>query len=151
MSSTVFHMIPAGPRPFLILLPVLLLLGGVLFLLAAEGWASQHAWFELSPRGLRLHGGLYGRLVPAAELRVDGSESVDLAARSGLRPVSRRLGTGLPGYAGGWFRLANGEKALVYLTDRHRVVYVPTTRDYVLLLSVPDPDRLVAALRATPR
>jgi hypothetical protein len=64
-----------------------------------------------------------------------------------LRPRSRRLGTGLPGYAAGWFRLNNGERALVYLTRPKPVLYVPTTLGYSLLLSPQDPENLLAAIR----
>jgi hypothetical protein len=56
-------------------------------------------------------------------------------------------GLGLPGYGAGWFRLAGGERALAFVTDRTRLAYVPTTAGYGLLLSVDDPDGLVAALR----
>ena len=49
--------------------------------------------------------------------------------------------------APGWFRLKNGEKALVSLTDRHRAVYVPTSRGYALLVSPAEPDSFLAALR----
>jgi hypothetical protein len=57
------------------------------------------------------------------------------------------MGTGLPGYRSGWFRLRNGEKALLYLTDTSRAVYVPTTAGYGVLLSPQNPDEFVAALR----
>ena len=39
-------------------------------------------------------------------------------------------------------------KALLYLTDRTRVVYVPTREDYTMLLSSHEPERFLAALRA---
>lgn len=149
--STVFHIAPAGMRPFWLLLPIFLLMVVVLLVLAAEGWASQHARFELSPAGLRLSGGLYGRLIPVSELRAASAEIIDLNERPSLKPVSRRFGTGLPGYAAGWFRLANGEKALAYLTSRSRIVYIPTTRDYAVLLSVTQPDEMLAALRGIQR
>jgi hypothetical protein len=57
------------------------------------------------------------------------------------------MGTGLPGYQAGWFRLANGETALLYLTDRAKAVYVPTTNGYALILSPDNPERFMAALR----
>ena len=42
----------------------------------------------------------------------------------GYRTSARTNGVGLPNYQGGWFRLGNGSKALVFLTDcvpvRHR-------------------------------
>ena len=63
----------------------------------------------------------------------------------------RRMGTGLPGYQAGWFRLRNGEKALLYLTDRARAVYIPTTAGYSLLLSPADPDGFLSQLRSLSR
>ena len=56
----------------------------------------------------------------------------------------------MPGYRSGWFKLEGGERALLYLTDVQRAVYVPTTEGYGVLLSPSDPDAFVAALRALP-
>jgi hypothetical protein len=64
-----------------------------------------------------------------------------------VAPAVRTSGIGLPGYGAGWFRLAGGARALVFATDRARLVRVPTTAGYVLLLSADDPDGLVGALR----
>jgi hypothetical protein len=58
------------------------------------------------------------------------------------------MGTAFPSYRAGWFRLRNGEKALLYLTDSRRAVYVPTTRGYSLLFSPQQPERFVERLRA---
>lgn len=58
------------------------------------------------------------------------------------------MGTAVPGYRSGWFRLANGEKALLYLTASDRVVHVPTTEGFSLLLSVSEPERFVEQLRS---
>jgi hypothetical protein len=63
----------------------------------------------------------------------------------------RTMGTSMPGYRAGWFRLRNGEKALLYLTDWSRVVYVPTTAGYGLLLSPSEPDQFLAAVHAVSR
>ncbi len=59
---------------------------------------------------------------------------------------TRTNGAGLPGYQAGWFRLQSGEKALVFVTDLERVVYVPTNEGYSLLLSVEEPDEFLDAL-----
>jgi hypothetical protein len=111
-------------------------------------WTSR---FEVSPEGLRLRGDLYGRLIPASQIVADGVRRVDFTTSSDLAPRRRTLGTGLPGYQAGWFRLANGDRALLYLTDRSRAVYVPTTDGYSVLLSPGDPDGFVAALRSLRR
>lgn len=109
--------------------------------------ASRTARFEVSSDGLRLRGDLYGRFIPAHELRRGGVASVDLATRPDLRPRRRTFGTGLPGYRAGWFRLQNGEKALLYLTDQRRAVYVPTTAGYSVLVSPRNPEACVEAVR----
>ena len=142
-----FVIAPAASRYLWFVIPVGLLLAGVMLLLVASVRGSRNSTFEIQPGGLKLSGDLYGRFIPRAELRVDAARRVDLVRDSTLRPTSRRLGTGLPGYQAGWFRLRNGDKALLYLTDRTRAVYVPTTAGYSLLLSPADPDAFLARLR----
>ena len=148
--ETVYGIAPAGARPFYILVPVFVLLAGVLVLLAVTGYASRHARFVVTDSGLEFRGDIYGKPVTWTALRTSEARVVDLNQDSGLRPRSRRLGTGLPGYAAGWFRLNNGERALVYLTRYRPVLYVPTKLGYSLLLSPQDPDSLLAALRRKP-
>ncbi len=127
-----------------ILVPVVVLLGGTLA-------GARAARFEVSPAGLALHGDWYGRTVPSGQIRGRDARRVDFATEPDLAPRWRTMGTGLPGYQAGWFRLRNGEKALLYLTDRSRAVYVPTTAGYSLLLSPADPDRFLSAVRAIGR
>ena len=56
------------------------------------------------------------------------------------------MGTGMPGYQAGWFRLRNGDKALLYLTDRSKAVYVQTTDGFGVILSPSEPDNFLGAL-----
>lgn len=79
---------------------------------------------------------------------LDRAHRVDFAAEPELAPRWRRVGTGLPGYQSGWFQLRNGEKALLYLTDRSKAVYIPTSQGYSLLLSPANPEAFLAALRS---
>ncbi|MGE3176638.1 MAG: PH domain-containing protein [Vicinamibacterales bacterium] len=138
----------AGRSLWLLLLVPGLVLALVVGLLGAAFRGARSARFEVSPAGLRLRGDLYGRLIPAARLEGASIARVDLATRQELAPRRRTLGTGLPGYNAGWFRLGNGEKALLYLTDTSRAVYMRTMDGYSVLVSPAEPDRFVAALRA---
>ncbi len=144
----VFPIAPADSRYFWLLIPVIVILFGAVALLATSLRGAHSSRFEIRPDGLRLEGDLYGRLLPKAQLRVDQARRVDLTREEQLRPKWRRIGTALPGYQSGWFRLRNGEKALLYLTDRTRAVYIPTTAGYSLLLSPSDPDRFLSQLRS---
>jgi hypothetical protein len=140
----VFPIVPAPASSVLVslalLLPVLLIL---LYLVLAPRLVR----FELSPEGLAIRGELYGRRIPARELMVDQARPVDLRTDTDRRLARRTNGVGLPGYRSGWFRLANGEKALVFVTDQSRVVYIPTRQGYAVLLSVEQPEEFINRLR----
>jgi phosphosulfolactate phosphohydrolase-like enzyme len=47
----------------------------------------------------------------------------------------------------GWFKLKNKEKALVFVTDKSHIVYVPTTKGYSVMMSVLDADTFAASIR----
>lgn len=143
-----FPIAPATSRYLWFFVPVLVIMLGALLVLTISVRGGRASRFEVTTEGLRLRGDLYGRLIPRSQLRVDEARRVDLLREPDLRPSWRTLGTGLPGYQGGWFRLRNGEKALLYLTDRTKAVYVPTTNGYSVLLSPSEPDAFLDALRS---
>jgi len=144
----VFPIVPAAPKAVYFLAGVCAFLGLGVLLLGLLAWSVRHSSVTVGPDSIRLSGDLWGRTIPRASLDLAHARVVDLAAEPGLAPRSRRMGTGIPGYGAGWFGLANGEQALVYLTARDRVVYVPTREGYALLLSVDTPDAFLAALGA---
>jgi len=127
----------------LIPLGVLVLVGVVL---GASINGARGSTFEVSNEGLRIRGDWYGRMIPASQLVPGTARRVDLALSPDLAPGRRTMGTGLPGYQAGWFRLRNGDRALLYLTDRSKAVYVQTTDGYGVMLSPSEPEKLVAAL-----
>jgi Bacterial PH domain len=102
---------------------------------------------EITDTGLRLSGEFYGRFIPASELNLEQSRLVDITREPNLMPTIRTFGTGLPGYSTGWFRLRNGTKALLYLTNHKQAVYVPTTAGYSVLVSPKDPAGFLAQLQ----
>lgn len=144
-----FPIVPAASRSLWVLLAiVLVILSVVAVVLVTTTRGARHSRFEISSAGLRLRGDLYGRLIPRSSLRGGSARIVDLTVRRELAPRLRTLGTAVGGYRAGWFRLHNGEKALLYLTDGRRAVYVPTQDGYSVLLSPQDPERFVERVRA---
>lgn len=146
--AEVFPIVPAAGRALWMLAGVLVLLIGIASVLAYTAYSTRAAHVELETAALRIRGDLWGRAVPIASLELESAAVVDLAERAELSLQRRTLGTGLPGYASGWFRLANGEKALVVLTRRTAVLHLPTSEGYSLLLSVERPHELLEGLRA---
>jgi len=133
-----------GVGPFLLVLliivPILLL---AWYLIAAPRLVR----FEVSPQGLRIRGDLfYSRAIAASDLMLEGARPLDLTATPEYKPKWRTNGTGMPGYKAGWFKLQNGQKALLFVGDPKRVVYIPVRSGYSLLLSVGDAQQFLAAL-----
>ncbi len=145
----VFPIIPASSTRWLWAVVVVLgvVLIGSVYVLVRTIRGAQHSSFEVSGEGLRLRGDIYGRLIPPTSIRFDGIRVVDMKAEPELALRSRTAGTATSGYHAGWFTLRNGERALIYLTDRSRVIYIPTTEGYSLLLSTTEPARMAERLR----
>lgn len=143
----IFAISPASSKPLWFLAIICTLLAVVLVALLYTAYSSRNSRVEIDNDRIKLVGDFWGREIPLSLLNVSDARIIDLTKGSEHSPKRRTLGTGLPGYDSGWFRLHNGEKALVYLTKRDDVVYVPTTDGYSLLLSVEEPVRFIEALQ----
>ena len=147
MATQIFPIIPAHATVYLILVPILLivLIGGGVAAYAA--FSSRHVKFEVSSDGITIRGDMFGRFVPKDKMVLKAARAVDLSQEVKLAPKWRTGGTGYPGYKAGWYRLADDSKALVFITDPHRVVYVPTVDGSSLMMSVANPEQFLAALK----
>ena len=132
----IFGIIPASSTAYIVMLVIGIVLILIVGLFVYIGYSSRNASFEVSEQGLRIRGGLYGRFIPRGEIDAEAVKVIDLNIDSEYKPRIRTNGIGLPGYSEGWFKLKNNEKALLYVTDRSNVVYIPTRKDYSVLLSV---------------
>ena len=119
-------------------------------LLVAAGhvfWAKRSMRVELTSQALAVRGDLFGPTLPLAKLDPDGARAVDPETDPQARIAGRIWGGGFAGYRSGWFRLADGSKAQVFLRDGEGTVLVPTRQGYSLLLSMPDPDAFLRTLK----
>jgi len=147
MEPQVFPIIPAHASVYLILIPILLIvfIGGGVATYAA--FASRHVKFEVSRDGVTIRGDMFGRFVPKDKMVLKSAKAADLTKETTLAPKWRSGGTGYPGYKAGWYRLADESKALVFITDPHSVVYIPTVDGSCLIMSVANPDEFLAGLK----
>jgi hypothetical protein len=143
----VFPIVPASSGVIWFLLIVALVLFVVAALMALLALSCRHASLDVSPEEVRIHGWPYGRTIALTSLVLDDARVINLETDQEFRPSWRTNGIGLPGYSTGWFKLRNGQKALAFITDRTRIAYFSTTEGYVVLLSVENPDALVATLK----
>jgi hypothetical protein len=172
MDEKRFEIVPPGKQVLLVpVLVVLLAIGGFV---ATQFMAPQRtpmpwpAWlaFALMPivagliamdmlrrdvrltdEGLRLRHLPWRSTVKLSELDLERAEIVDLNARSELMPRIKLMGSRLPGYRSGVFRLRDKRRASVLVTDTQRVLVLPKRDGTVILLSLQRPDALLDALR----
>ena len=107
---------------------------------------TRHVKVEVSHAGVCIKATFYGRTIPTSSIALDEVRVVDLTNETDLRIRWKTNGASVPGFQAGWFRLKNRAKALCFVTDETRVVYVPTRETFVVLLSVDDPEDFVQAL-----
>src|SRR5262245_43669705 len=124
----VFNIAPTTVRWVWLAIPsalvlVVLIVAVAIIMKSVSG--ARSSTFEVSREGLRIQGDMYGRLIPVGELVADSVQRVDIS-RGGLRPAVRVGGTSLPGYRSGWFRLSDGSRALLDVTDPEKVSHMPT-------------------------
>jgi hypothetical protein len=123
------------------------LLSALQIVFVYTGYWCQNARVEVGDETIVLVGDYGTETVPLRSIDLSGAKLVDPSADLAYRPRRRTFGTGMPGWASGWFRLHNGEEALVYVS-RGVPIYLPTSEGFSLLVSVEEPERLLEALRA---
>lgn len=125
-------------------LGLLIGLGPAILLSAAMGVRKPKV--ELGKDGLRIRVSFINKRWALAELDSAGACLVNLEARKELRPKWKLWGVAMPGLSSGLFKLYNGEKSHLYITERRNVLYIPTQSGPVLL-SLERPGDFLATLQ----
>ncbi len=142
----IFPIAPASSNALLLLLPIGIILIASLVLVILTASSINRGSVEVSADGIQINVPFYGRSIPLTSIITDQARVIDATTDADLRPKWRTNGIGLPGYAAGWFKLQNGEKTLVLITDRRKVLYFPTREGYSVLISAADPEKLLSAI-----
>ncbi len=110
------------------------------------GWSTYNIKYVIDKEGISIKGCLYGRRIERSDIFSKGLTITDLNTQGTYRPGIRTNGVGMPGFSAGWFRLANKQKGLLFVTDRTKVVCIPT-RKFMLLISVENPVEFLEAVK----
>lgn len=110
-------------------------------------WHMHSRKVELLPGQLQVRRWPLPRNFTLAGMDLDQARVVDLRQENSLQPTIKLVGSRLPGFRSGWFRLRDGRRAYVLTTSDSRVLYLPRKDGSALLLGVERPDALLQALR----
>lgn len=129
----------------------LLTVGGVALLavvvaLVIDRFLHRHR-LALDDAGLEVATSFYRRRLALSELDLEHARVLDLGERPEFRPMLKTNGTSLPGFQSGWFRLRDRRRALVARAGGNRVLWIPTTRGFGLLLQPKQPRVVLDRLR----
>jgi hypothetical protein len=163
--SREFAVRPAGPRAWLlpgvvlaaatIGLPVVMsrsdyrvawAFPAMLLAIGLFAFALRRRRVALERGVLTVAAGFNTHRIVADEIELKAARIVDLREHTGLKPMLQILGTSLPGYQTGHFRLRDHSRAFALLTDRTRVLMLREKSGRKLLLSLERPQALLDAL-----
>jgi hypothetical protein len=112
---------------------------------------SKHVRFEIADGRLFVRGDIFCWRFPLSSMHLGQSVVLDLTQWPDFKPRRKIIGTSLPGYQSGEFMLQNGRRAIIFLSDLHRVLCILMNDGKFLLLSCADPEGLLALLAAEKR
>lgn len=102
----------------------------------------------LDADGLEVTTTFYRRRLAWPELRLEAARVVSLGERPELRPSLKANGYALPGFRSGWFRTRSLSKVLAATAGGDRVLWLPTTQGYDLLLQPRNSQATLERMRA---
>lgn len=129
--------------PMAIVIPLLLVIIGVLFGLIL---GLKNSKLIVTDTSLIIKSPVYGKTIPLTDIDRAGIRFMNIDNNDEYQLTMRWNGIGMPGYKSGWFKLKNGQKALVFITDTSRVLMIPT-RDYPILFSSADGEEIMELLK----
>jgi hypothetical protein len=132
------------------IVPVLLTVLFLLIFIACIGvmYYMKNTTIHITNGFLTIKAFFYGKSIPLDNINVNGIRKLNLYHDDEYNIKIRSNGIGLPNYYTGWMKLNNGNKALVYLTDRKKVILIPT-KEYDILFSTDDFDGIKDTLNET--
>ena len=142
-----FPITPGSGGAMWSILVLALLMGGLVAMFGWFAWSAKNTRFEVTSDALSVVGAMYGRSIPIDQVDTENLKIVNMRKDRDYALTIRTNGVGLPGYLAGWFRTQGRGKALAFVTDVTSVVYIPTRLGYCVLLSTPDPERLIGSIR----
>lgn len=102
---------------------------------------------QVDAGGLEVVTALYRRRLAWSELQLDAARVIAIDEHPERKPLFKTNAMSVFGFNGGWFRSRALEKLFVATTGGERLLWLPTTRGYTLLLQPRRPQALLDRLQ----
>jgi hypothetical protein len=137
---------PKGSAYLWVIIAVLVILIAVMGSMAGFLFAPKNTTIAIKGNDIVIRSFIYGRTIPVSSVLIDEMRMINVHENGEFAVSVRTNGAGLPNFTSGWVRLKNGEKALVFITDKENVLYMPT-KDFVVLFSMKRGAEFIQTLR----
>ena len=113
---------------------------------AVDRLAHRHR-LQLDAGGLEISTTFYRRKLALSELQLEAARVISIDEHPEHKPMLKTNAVSLPGFRSGWFRSRTLKKLFVATAGGERLLWLPTSRGYSLLLQPRQPQDLLQRLR----
>jgi hypothetical protein len=148
MENVIFYETIIQPKEGIDLISIIMIGVMLVVLILTFGIINsmKNTTFSLTENEIIIKSFFYGRKIPLGNITIDEIKRIDLDINTEYRIAMRTNGIAFSKFKSGWMRLKNGEKALVFITDKNNVVLIPT-KDYVLLFSMNNIEEFITKIK----
>ena len=150
MNNIDFFETMAQPKGLQNFIPIIIFVIIILFLISLIVgflYSMKNTSISINDNEIIIKTFLYGRKILITDVLANEIKTIDLNQNSEYKISVRINGISLPNFHLGWMRLKNGEKALVFLTNREKVLLLPT-KNYLVLFSMERTEEFINALKS---
>ena len=136
----------AGPVGRVLGVAIMLAVTGAVY--AALAALMRRHRVRVDAAGVEIATTFYRRRLDWSELRLDAARVIAIDERPELRPVLKSNGFAVPGFRSGWFRSRGLRRLFVATAGGKKLLWLPTTLGYDVLLQPRQPAALLEAIQA---
>jgi len=146
MENILFMETITQPKSLLGLLPLFIVILVIIGLMLGIIFSIKNTNISIKDNEVVIRSFLYGRKIPLDNILKDEVQAINLKQNNEYNISIRTNGISLPNLNFGWMRLNNGNRALVFLTNRENVLLMPT-KDFVVLFSMKKTEEFISKLK----
>jgi hypothetical protein len=152
MGNTTFFEVIIQPRGNVYAFPIIMIVFVFITMLVVT-WLMVGIIFTIKNTSISIKDGevvinsfLYGRKIPKENISINEIRIINLNQYEEYTTSARTNGINLPNFKSGWMWLKSGKRALVYLTNKEKVLSMPT-KNFIILFSMEKTEEFINKLK----